>query len=79
MKVLLVDDHPLILAALQSVIQGFGDDVTVIGVETAEGARQVLHEVAGHERLEHLSDRPRVLHEVTPAGPTVQRVPATVT
>ncbi len=42
MKVLLVDDHPLILAALQQVIQGFGDDVTVIGVETAEGARQVL-------------------------------------
>jgi DNA-binding NarL/FixJ family response regulator len=44
MKVLLVDDHPLILAALQRVIQGFGDDVTVIGVETAEAARQVLHE-----------------------------------
>lgn len=42
MKVLLVDDHPLILAALQQVIQGFGDDVTVIGVETAEAARQVL-------------------------------------
>lgn len=44
MKVLLVDDHPLILAALQSVIRGFGDDVTVIGVETAEAARQVLRE-----------------------------------
>ena len=44
MKVLLVDDHPLILAALQSVIEGFGDDVTVIGVETAEAARQVLRE-----------------------------------
>jgi DNA-binding NarL/FixJ family response regulator len=42
MKVLLVDDHPLILAALQSVIQGLGDDVTVVGVETAEGARSVL-------------------------------------
>ena len=42
MKVLLVDDHPLILAALQSVIQGLGDDVTVIGVETAEGARAAL-------------------------------------
>ncbi|MCP5286804.1 MAG: response regulator transcription factor [Burkholderiaceae bacterium] len=44
MKVLLVDDHPLILAALQQVIQGVGDDVTVIGVETAEAARQVLRE-----------------------------------
>lgn len=44
MKVLLVDDHPLILAALQSVIQGFGDDVTVVGVETAEAARRVLRE-----------------------------------
>ena len=31
MKVLLIDDHPLILSALQSVIQGLGDDVTVIG------------------------------------------------
>ena len=28
MKVLLVDDHPLILSALQAVIQGLGDDVT---------------------------------------------------
>jgi DNA-binding NarL/FixJ family response regulator len=44
MKVLLVDDHPLILAALQQVIQGFGDDVTVIGVETAEAARQTLRD-----------------------------------
>jgi len=44
MKVLLVDDHPLILAALQGVIQGLGDDVTVTGVETAEAARQALRE-----------------------------------
>lgn len=44
MKVLLVDDHPLILAALQSVIQGLGDDVTVVGVETAEAARAALHQ-----------------------------------
>jgi DNA-binding NarL/FixJ family response regulator len=42
MKVLLVDDHPLILAALHSVIRGLGDDVTVTGVETAEGAREAL-------------------------------------
>lgn len=44
MKVLLVDDHPLILAALQSVIQGLGDHVSVRGVETAEAAREALTE-----------------------------------
>jgi DNA-binding NarL/FixJ family response regulator len=42
MKVLLVDDHPLILSALQTVIQGVGDDVTVVGVETAELAHAAL-------------------------------------
>jgi DNA-binding NarL/FixJ family response regulator len=42
MKVLLVDDHPLILAALQAVIQGLGDDVTVAGVATEQAARQAL-------------------------------------
>jgi len=42
MKVLLVDDHPLILSALQSVIQGLGDDVTVVGVETGGAARSAL-------------------------------------
>jgi DNA-binding NarL/FixJ family response regulator len=42
MKVLLVDDHPLILAALQSVIQGLGDDVTVVGVDSAAAARAAL-------------------------------------
>jgi DNA-binding NarL/FixJ family response regulator len=44
MKVLLVDDHPLILAALQSVIRGLGDDVTVVGVQTAEAARAALQQ-----------------------------------
>ena len=44
MKVLLVDDHPLILAALQSVIEGLGEDVTVVGVESAAGARAALQE-----------------------------------
>lgn len=44
MKVLLVDDHPLILSALQSVILGLGDDVTVVGVATAEAARQALRD-----------------------------------
>ena len=42
MKVLLVDDHPLILAALQSVIRGLGDDVTVVGVSTEHEARAAL-------------------------------------
>ena len=35
MKVLLVDDHPLILSALQGVIKGLGDDVTVLGAGRA--------------------------------------------
>jgi DNA-binding NarL/FixJ family response regulator len=42
MKVLLIDDHPLILSALQSVIQGLGDDVTVVGASTARAARDTL-------------------------------------
>ena len=42
MKVLLIDDHPLILAALKAVIQGLGDDVTVIGAGSARAARQTL-------------------------------------
>ncbi len=39
MKVLLVDDHPLILSAMQAVIQTVGRDVTVVGVDSAEAAR----------------------------------------
>ncbi len=42
MKVLLIDDHPLILSALQSVIQGMGEHVTVKGVGTAREARETL-------------------------------------
>jgi DNA-binding NarL/FixJ family response regulator len=42
MKVLLIDDHPLILAALQSVIRGLGDDVTVLGVANESEARAAL-------------------------------------
>jgi DNA-binding NarL/FixJ family response regulator len=44
MKVLLVDDHPLILSALQSVIQGLGDDVTVVGAGSAAEARAALRD-----------------------------------
>ena len=42
MKVLLIDDHPLILSALQTVIQGLGDDVTVVGASSARAARGIL-------------------------------------
>jgi len=49
MKVLLVDDHPLILAALQAVIQGIGSDVTVVGVESAAGARATLRDDPGYD------------------------------
>ena len=44
MKVLLVDDHPLVLAALQAVIQSIGNDTTVVGVDSAAGARAVLRD-----------------------------------
>lgn len=42
MKVLLIDDHPLILSALQTVIRGLGDHVTVVGVGSAREARTTL-------------------------------------
>ena len=42
MKVLLIDDHPLILSALQGVIEGLDGDVEVTGVEGAQQARDTL-------------------------------------
>lgn len=42
MKVLLVDDHPLVLSALQAVIQSIGSDTTVVGVDSAAAARAAL-------------------------------------
>lgn len=42
MKVLLIDDHPLILSALQTVIAGLDESVEMVGVETAAAARQRL-------------------------------------
>lgn len=42
MNVLLVDDHPLILTALSSVIEGMGGEVKVRGVPNAEAARGAL-------------------------------------
>ena len=44
MKVLLVDDHPLVLSALQLVIQRVGNDTTVVGVDSAANARAALRE-----------------------------------
>ena len=45
MKVLVVDDHPLILSALQQVIRGLGDDVEVLEAGSAVAARE---QVARH-------------------------------
>ena len=42
MKVLLIDDHPLILSALETVIQGLHDAVEVVGLSSAEQAREQL-------------------------------------
>jgi len=42
MKVLLIDDHPLILQALQTVIQSLGSDTTVVGAGSARAARETL-------------------------------------
>ena len=46
---LLVDDHPLILSALQLVIKGLGDDVSVRGAASAEQARAALLEDADYD------------------------------
>ena len=42
MKVLLIDDHPLILTALQKVIEGMGTHVSVVGANSARAAREAL-------------------------------------
>ncbi len=44
MKALLIDDHPLILSALQAVIAGLGSDVGIVGVGSAAAARIALAE-----------------------------------
>jgi len=45
-KVLLVDDHPLILSALQSIITSLGDNVSVVTASSAREVRQAV--VPGH-------------------------------
>jgi DNA-binding NarL/FixJ family response regulator len=42
MKVLLVDDHPLILSALKAVIEGLGEQFEVFGASSAREARDAL-------------------------------------
>jgi DNA-binding NarL/FixJ family response regulator len=49
MRVLLVDDHPLILSALQTVIQGLGDDVEVQGVGSGRAARETLQQDSNYD------------------------------
>jgi DNA-binding NarL/FixJ family response regulator len=42
MKVLLIDDHPLVLTALQAVIGNIGSDIEVTGAASAAAARAAL-------------------------------------
>jgi DNA-binding NarL/FixJ family response regulator len=49
MKVLLIDDHPLILSALQSVIQGLGDNVRVSAADSGRAARETLRTDAQYD------------------------------
>ncbi len=44
MHVLVIDDHPLILAAMQAVVTGLGDGYRVTGAISAAQARQRLQE-----------------------------------
>jgi DNA-binding NarL/FixJ family response regulator len=43
MKVLLIDDHPLILSAIRHVIRDLDQSVLVVGAESAVEARTLLH------------------------------------
>lgn len=49
MKVLLVDDHPLILAALKAMIEGMQPDVQVTAVASAAAARSALRQAPDHD------------------------------
>jgi len=44
MKVLLLDDHPLVRSALESVLRSLGNEVTVLSVANADLARRCLLE-----------------------------------
>ncbi|HEX5312706.1 response regulator transcription factor [Aquabacterium sp.] len=49
MKVLLIDDHPLILSALKSVIQGLGQGIEVSSAESGQAARAALKADSGYD------------------------------
>ena len=49
MKVLLVDDHPLILSALQTIIRGLYDDMVVVTAASAREARETLQADDGYD------------------------------
>jgi DNA-binding NarL/FixJ family response regulator len=49
MKVLLIDDHPLILTAMQAVIGGLGEDVAVTGAQSAAQAWACLQDTPGFD------------------------------
>jgi len=49
MKVLLIDDHPLILSALQAIIQTLNDDIDVATADTPEAAFALLAQDSGVE------------------------------
>jgi DNA-binding NarL/FixJ family response regulator len=49
MKVLLIDDHPLILSALQAIIQTLDDDIDVASADTPEAAFALLAQDSGVE------------------------------
>lgn len=51
MKVLLIDDHPLILSALQAVITGLSDGVFVTGVASANAARDKMAESSDYDMV----------------------------
>lgn len=49
MKVLLIDDHPLILSALQAIIQTLDEDIDVATADTPEAAFELLAQDSGVE------------------------------
>ena len=51
MKVLLIDDHPLILSALQAVITGLSDGVFVTGVASANAARDKMAQSSDYDMV----------------------------
>ena len=49
MKVLLIDDHPLILSALKSVIQGLDQGIEVSSADSGQAARAALQADSGYD------------------------------